>query len=53
MPVKVQLVCRIIETDMLPVSVVEGLKELVRYLKPEYVMPLRAAVTERIENTLR
>ena len=44
-----------IETDMLPISVVEdeGLKELVQYLRPEYIMPSRATVTKHIENTLR
>ena len=43
-----------IETNMLPISVVEGegLKELVQYLKPEYVMPSRATVTKCIHYQL-
>lgn len=35
-----QLVCLMIETNMLPISVIEGegLKQLVQYLEPEYVI---------------
>lgn len=44
-----------INSDMLTNHVREGkgLKELVRHLKPRYVMPSRATMTKCIENTLR
>lgn len=37
------MACRMIETNMLPISVVpcEGFKELVRYFEPKYIMPPR------------
>lgn len=49
-----ELVCRMTETDILQISVVEDeeLKELVRNLKPEYVTPSRATVTKSIERHL-
>lgn len=39
---------QIVETDRLPVSVVDG-QGLVWYLEPEYVMPAGATVTKCIE----
>ena len=49
-----QSVCRVMETDVLPLSVLEGegMEKLVGYLEPEYVMPWGAPVTKRIEKTL-
>ncbi|KAM3875305.1 E3 SUMO-protein ligase ZBED1-like [Diretmus argenteus] len=45
-----QLVSTMIETDMRPISVVEGegFKQLIQYLEPEYVMPSRATIIKRI-----
>ncbi|KAM3867722.1 E3 SUMO-protein ligase ZBED1-like [Diretmus argenteus] len=46
-----QLVHRMIEKDMLPISVVQcqGFIELIKYLEPQYEMPSRDTVTKRIE----
>ncbi|KAM3867730.1 E3 SUMO-protein ligase ZBED1-like [Diretmus argenteus] len=46
-----QLVHRMIEKDMLPISVVQcqGFIELINYLEPQYEMPSRDTVTKRIE----
>lgn len=46
-----ELIAKMVETDMLPVSAVEGkgFHELIKFLEPEYTMASRRTVTRRIE----
>ncbi|XP_075763279.1 E3 SUMO-protein ligase ZBED1-like isoform X1 [Pelodiscus sinensis] len=47
-----ELLCTMISTDMLPVSVVEGtgFRALMSFVEPDYCMPLRQTITSRLEN---
>lgn len=46
-----QLICRMIEKDMLPVSIVDGngFRELLSYIVQHYKMPSQGEITSRIE----
>lgn len=46
-----ELIAKMVETDMLPISAVEGkgFHELIKFLEPEYTMASRRTVTRRIE----
>ena len=47
-----QRICRMIEIDMQPVSVIEdeGFLQVLSFTEPEYVMPCRTTITKRIEH---